>query len=49
MVKAESKPDTSSDDAVKKLKEKRLEVKDKIVKQLQAHPDALSHRHSVAE
>ncbi len=35
VVKAETAK-SSADDAVKKLKEKRLEVKDKIVKQLQS-------------
>ena len=37
VVKAETaKSDAPSDDALKKLKEKRLQVKDKIVQQLQA-------------
>lgn len=37
VVKAESaQSDAPSDDALKKLKEKRLQVKDKIVQQLQA-------------
>ncbi|MGF6400113.1 uncharacterized protein YdcH (DUF465 family) [Pseudomonas frederiksbergensis] len=37
ILKAESaQSDAPSDDALKKLKEKRLQVKDKIVQQLQA-------------
>ena len=37
VLKAESaQSDAPSDDALKKLKEKRLQVKDKIVQQLQA-------------
>ncbi|MEZ1317945.1 DUF465 domain-containing protein [Pseudomonas fluorescens] len=37
VVKAETaQSDAPSDDALKKLKEKRLQVKDKIVQQLQA-------------
>ncbi|MHC8305845.1 DUF465 domain-containing protein [Pseudomonas sp. PB3P13] len=37
VVKAESaRSDAPTDDALKKLKEKRLQVKDKIVQQLQA-------------
>ncbi|MCK1790528.1 YdcH family protein [Pseudomonas violetae] len=37
VVKAEAaQSDAPSDDALKKLKEKRLQVKDKIVQQLQA-------------